>query len=182
MAKDSIVQFVGYITQLNQEVFEPDWEQYSQTLANKKTDLFLLEQTDESKNKFRYISKHIWPEADFNHSMVYEKPSRFFPEHSVKIVQTGGYFPLQSKKRQKEETDCKLVAFLSHDENDLEYYQQLAGKNHVEVHQAYYESCSYGYVLEFSVSERDADELLQALKKHTSVEAGIYRECLVPHI
>ncbi|MEO6404775.1 MAG: hypothetical protein ABIY51_13050 [Ferruginibacter sp.] len=182
MINNSIVQFVCFITQLKPESFAPDWEHYAQTLANKKTELFLFEQMTESKNKFRYISQHVWPEADFNHLLANEKPSKYFQEYAVKIVQAGGYMPLVNKKKHNHSNnEVKLVAFLNHDEYDLTFFRELPMYNSLKEYQAYYESCTYGNVLEYSVAEKDANELLQLIQQKPSVEVGLYKECFVPH-
>jgi hypothetical protein len=111
-----------------------------------------------------------------------ERRAEHFPEHNVRVVQAGGYIKLQQKGRYSEQDgDIKLIAFVSHSENDIDFYTKLPLFRHLNIHQAYYESCSYGYVLEFFVPETDADELLTQLKQRPGVETGIYKECLVPH-
>ncbi|MEP7165425.1 MAG: hypothetical protein ABI741_12070 [Ferruginibacter sp.] len=183
MIKDTIVQFVCFITNLELEEFEPEWERYAEKLMNKKAKPLLLQHVTETKSKYRYISKHEWPERDFNFNFINDRPSKYFPENKVKIVQAGGYIPMLGKrKRPAENADIMLVALISHNENDIDFYRQLPFYNSLNIFQAYYESCSYGYVLEFCVPEIHADELLVQLNHRHGVEAGIYRECLVPHL
>ena len=183
MIKDTIVQFVCFLTNLELDEFSPEWERYAQKLINKNAAPGLLQQVTETKNKFRYISKHEWPERDFHFTFINDRPSKYFPENKVRIVQAGGYIPLQLKRRQPvENDDIKLVAFISHNENDIDFYRRLPLYNNLNIYQAYYESSSYGYVLEFFIPEIHADELLLQLNLRPGVEAGIYRECLVPHI
>ena len=183
MIKDTIVQFVCFITNLELDEFTPEWEKYAERLMNKKAEPALLQLVTEAKNKFRYISQHEWPERDFNFSFINDRPSKYFPENKVRIVQAGGYIPVQVKrKRPGENADIKLVALVSHNENDINFYKQLPFYTNLNIHQAYYESCSYGYVLEFFVPEMNADELLIQLNQRPGVEAGMYRECLVAHL
>jgi hypothetical protein len=112
-----------------------------------------------------------------------ERRSEHFPEHNVKVVQVGGYMPVQLKRKHNEEDgEVKLIAFISHNENDLDFYRSLTLYNSLNIHQAYYESCTYGYIMEFFVPENDADELMQQLKQRPGVETGLYKECLVPHV
>lgn len=183
MIKDKITQFVCFITNLELDEFSPEWDRYAQKLMNKKAESALLQLVIESKNKYRYISKHEWPERDFNFSFINERPSKYFPENKVKIVQAGGYIPmLVMKKHSTGNFDVKLVAMVSHNETDIEFFKQLPFYSKLIIHQAYYESCSFGYVLEFFVPEMNADELLFQLNQRPGVEVGMYRECLVPYM
>jgi hypothetical protein len=112
-----------------------------------------------------------------------ERKSEHFPEHNVKVVQAGGYIPLQQHKRHSgEHNDVNLIALISHNENDISFYSQLPFYHRLNIHQAFYESCLYGYILEFMVPESDADELLHHLQQRSGVESGIYRECLARHM
>ncbi len=183
MIKDTIVQFVCFVTNLKLDEFAPKWERYAEKLIHKKSEPVLQQHAAETKTKFRYVSQHEWPDRDFHFIFTNEKRSEHFPEHNVRVLQAGGYIPLHLKKRNSEKDgDIKLIAFISHDENDLDFYRQLPLYRHLNIHQAYYESCTYGYVLEFFVPEDAADELLLQLKQRSGVEAGIYKECLVPHV
>jgi hypothetical protein len=183
MKKDTIVQFVCFITNLEADEFSPKWEHYAKRLMTKKNEPALHQQVNGSKNRYRYISLHTWPDKDFQFSFMDERRSEHFPEHNVRVVQTGGYVPLHIEKRRPvEEEDVKLIAFISHNENDIEFYRQLTLFHHLNIYQAFYESCSYGYVMEFFVPEKNADELYAQLKQRPGTETGIYRECLVPHV
>jgi len=182
MKKDTLVQYVGFITDLELDEFAPKWEHYSKRLTSKKAESTLHQQVPAPKNKFRYVSQHEWPDRDFSFSFMNEKKSEHFPEHNVRVVQTGGYIPVNTKKRYVEEhDDTRLIAFVGHDETDIDYYRRISLYRHMEILQAYYESCTYGHVLEFFVPEADAGVLLLLLKQRAGVEAGIYRDCLVPH-
>ena len=183
MKKDTIFQFVCFITNLGQDEFAPKWEQYAKRLNIKKAEPSLQQLVPGTKSRFRYISRHEWPDQDFQFSFMDERKSEHFPEHNVRVVQTGGYISLHVEKRQPEEdADLKLIAFISHNEVDIEFYRKLPQYHHLNIYQAFYESCSFGYVMEFFVSEKDADDLLLQLKQRAGVETGIYRECLVPHM
>lgn len=180
MKKDTIVQFVCFVTTVELNEFAPKWENYAKKLLNKKSESTLQQQATGVKNKFRYISRHEWPERDFHFTFMKEKWSEVFPEHNVRVIQVGGYIPFETKGKQTEEdSDVKLIAFIGHDENDIDFYKDLPLFRQLNIHQAYYESCSYGYVMEFIVPENDAEELLMLLKKRPGVETGMYKECLV---
>ena len=183
MKKESIIQFVCFITNMEPDVFAPKWEHYAKRLMNKKTEPSLLQQVPGTKSRFRYLSQHEWPDKDFQFSFMDERRSEHFPEHNARVVQIGGYIGLQTgKPRLEEDTDVKLIAFVSHNETDIEFYRKLPLYHHLNMYQAFYESCSFGYVLEFFVPEKDADDLLLQLKQRSGVETGLYRECFVPHV
>lgn len=182
MKKDTIVQFVCFATNLNLDAFAPNWERYAKRLMNNKVEP-VLQQAAAAKNKFRYISQHEWPDRDFRFTFMNERKSEHFPEQNVKVVQIGGYISLQGSRRKPEQdSDVKLIAFISHDENDIDFYRQLPLYHVLHIHQAYYESCSYGYVLEFFVPENKADEVLLELKQRSGVEAALYKECFVEQL
>jgi hypothetical protein len=183
MIKETIVQFVCFVTNLERDEFAPEWERYAKRLKSKKCELTLHQQVAETKNRYRYISKHEWPDKDFHFSFMNEKKSEHFPEHIVKVVQAGGYIPLHPQMNHlSDDSDVKLIAFVSHNENDIEFYRNLSPYRHLDIHQAYYESSTYGYVLEYTVPESGVDELLGQLKQRPGVETGVYKECLVPHV
>src|SRR6185503_12146046 len=115
MKKDTIFQFVCFITNLGLDEFAPKWEQYAKRLNIKKAEPSLQQQVPGTKSRFRYISRHEWPNQDFQFSFMDERKSEHFPEHNVKVVQTGGYVSLHVEKRiSPEDDDLKLIAFISH--------------------------------------------------------------------
>ena len=183
MKKDTIYQFVCFITNLELDEFAPKWEHYAKRLMNKKTEPALQQLVNGTKNRYRFISQHAWPDQDFQFSFMDERRSEHFPEHNARVVQIGGYISLQPDRGQiEEDTDVKLIAYISHSETDIDFYRKLPLFHHLNIYQAFYESCSFGYVMEFFVPEKDADALLLQLKQRSGVETGIYRECFVPQV
>ncbi len=180
MIKDNVIQFVCFATNIAPEKFIIEWEPYAKKLQFKKQETNLLELVTEVKNKYRYISRHEWPGADFNFSFMTKTRAENFPDQHVRVVQAGGYKLLPSKKKYTEEdTDVKLIAFINHKETDIDFYTHLPLFHHLDIFQAYYESCAYGYILEFGITETNADELLRQLQQRPGVEAAIYKECNV---
>ncbi|HEV7782227.1 MAG TPA: hypothetical protein VGO58_13225 [Chitinophagaceae bacterium] len=180
MKKNTIVHFVGFITTLEPDDFAPNWERYAKRL-NKKKDSTFQQHITERKNKLSYLSQHEWDEPGSNFTFMNERKSEHFPEHNVRVMQLGGYLRLDPPKKQSPgEGDTKLIAFISHEENDMEFYRQLPCRG-LHINQAYYESCTYGYILEFFVAEADVDELSEQLKQRQGVETGIYREYVLSH-
>lgn len=182
MKKDNIVQFVGFVTNLPFEEFVPRWENYSKRQLTSNSEPILHQKEPEAKNKFRYISQQGCPELEFHLINKNERRSDHFPDQNVRIIQIGGFVPLKQKRRSPEdESDIKLIAFISHDETELDFYGDLPFYHNLNIYQAYFESCLYGYVMEFFVSEKEADDLLRQLKQRQGIETGIYKECFVPH-
>ena len=183
MKKDTLTQFVCFTTQLELETFAPEWERFVNKLSDKTPDPSLQQQVAGTKARFRYISQHELPDPDFNFRFMNDRKSEQFPEMQVRVTQIGGYIPIWHKKKiDTDETYVKLIAFISHNETDIEFYRRLPVNGQIDIYQAYYESCSYGYVLEFFVPETDAGELFLQLKLRPGVETGIYKDCFVPHI
>jgi hypothetical protein len=180
MIKATVIQFVCFATKLGPDQFIPEWDLFAKKLKYKKQEPVLLELASEVKNKYRYISQHECPGADFHFSFMTESRSDHFKEHRVQVVQAGGYMPLPSGKKYREEDgDVKLVAFLGHKENDIDFYRELPLFRHLDIYQAYYESCTYGHILEFYIADANAEELLRQLYQRPGVDAAIYKECAV---
>jgi len=183
MKKDTITQFVCFITNLEPEVFIPKWEPYAKGLMKSPSEPNLQFLVPEAKNRYRYVSQHKGAEQDFLFNFMKERHSEHFPEHNVKVIHAGGYTLLQVKKRgSREEEDIKLIVFASHNETDIDFYSGLPLYHHLNIYQAYFESCVYGYIMEFFVSGQKAKELEQLLKQRPGIETGMYKESLVHNI
>ena len=180
MKKSILVQFVCFITNLEPDEFAPKWERYARKLIDHNPETALLQQV-ETKSKYRYISQHDWEDRDFHFSFMNDRRSEHFPEHNVKVVQIGGYTLLLTERRKHIDNSdsTKLIAFISHEEYDVDFYRNLTLYSKLNIYQPYYESCSYGYVMEFFVPGNDADDLAKQLKERKGVELGTYKECML---
>ena len=95
----------------------------------------------------------------------------------------GGYITIQKKASYTDtDNDTTIIAFINHRENNVTYYSDLPLYSKLTIHQAYYESCTYGYVMEFIVAESDAETLLQHLEQRPGVEAAVYRACQLTQV
>ncbi len=182
MKKSTIVQFVCFVTSLQAEEFAPKWERYASKLLHSPESA--LQQQVGTKTKYQYLSQHEWQDQDFLFSFMNETRSEHFPEHNVKVVQMGGYTLLQTSARKlnKEAGTKKLIAFVSHEEYDLNYYLALPGYTKLNIYQPYYESCLFGYVLEFFTPDNDLHNLSRELKERKGVEVGTYKEYMVAQL
>ena len=113
-----------------------------------------------------------------------DRRSEHFPEHNVKVVQIGGYTLLQTERRKHADNSdpARLIAFISHEEYDIDYYRSMPLYSKLNIYQPYYESCLYGYVMEFFVPEIDADDLAKQIKERKGSEVGSYKECMMVHL
>lgn len=178
MKKDTIAQFVCFITNADLNTFSPEWEEYAEKLMKNKKNAFLNQQLVETKNGYKYISKHEWPDEDFQFSFMNAHRYEHLPGQNVRVVQAGGYLPLQQVKRQAAQNgEIKIIAFVSHNVSSTDFYINLPLYHRLNIYQAYYESCTYGYVLEFFVLKKNAEALLKELKTKSGTEAGMYKEC-----
>lgn len=180
MKKDTLVQFVCFITDLDFSEFITKWDFYAAQFTGTQSQMILQEKF-ESRGKYKYVSQHECPDRDFEFAFMKGRNSTHFPEHKAKVIQAGGYMPLQLESTQKKEKGIvKLMAFISHDETDISFYSQLPLYRHLNIYQAWYESCLYAYVMEFFVEETHANELLLQLKTRDGAESGLYKECNLP--
>jgi hypothetical protein len=182
MKKDSIVHFVCFVTDLNFEEFHVKWEQYARKFVTAK-EVMILQQSGETKSRYKYVSKHVSQNEDFKFTFMKGRLSEHFPEQKVKVVEAGGYKPVQIECEQNDEPgDVRVLAFTSHNETDTSFFSELSMYQHLNIYQAYYESCTYGYILEFFVSATNAPDLLLQLKARPGIEVATYQERLVPHV
>ena len=181
MKKDTLVQFVCFETALELDAFLPQWEHFVKESANKKPEAIILQQAL-SKTRYKYVSEHIWPQDDFQFVFMKGRRSEHFPESRVKVVQAGGYTPLQiGHKKHDEEDAVKIMVFTSNAQTDISSLTSLQTYRSLNVYQAYYESSMYVYVLEYFVQETNVADLVQQLKTQApGAEIAIYRECMVP--
>lgn len=178
MKKETIVQFVGFITNLEIDEFIEKWEPFAKRFMNH--DNTTLQQQAETKNRFKYISQHHWPQQDFQFSFMEGRTSDYFPEHFVKVVQAGGYTPGQIEYNGWEDNGLvKVMAFIGHRETDISFYKEQTLQRYLNIYEAFYESCAYAYIMEFFVEEIHAMNLIRHLKTRNRIEAGLYKECLV---
>ena len=180
MLHDTVFQFVCFETNVEVDEFVPKWEYYAKRFANKDVEVTLQQQTN-TKNKFKYVSQQKCPEDNFQFAFMKGRLSENFPDCNVKVFQAGGYMPLQIECIHDSDThDVKIMFFINGAESDITLYKQLPFYRFLNIYEAYYESCSFQYILEFFVEETHARDLMRQLKLRTSdAEIGMYKECVV---
>jgi hypothetical protein len=178
--KETIVQFVCFTSILEVEKFIAIWEPYAKMLGGDLANSHLFEGiATKNGNRFNYVSQHICSAADFKFAFLKERRAKHFPEYRTRIIQAGGYLPVQYPSPYTcGNNDVRIMAFFPQGETPIDLSNQEAPVR-VNTYEAYFENCAYGTVLEFFVSEQESLSLLQQLKAMTGVEAGIYKDCSI---
>ena len=178
MNKETIVQFVCFSTPLETGEFMEMWEPYAKLLVSDMANIILQEGSQEkNSNKINYVSQHTSKTNDFNFAFMKGKSKSHFPEHKARIKQVGGYQAVSPfSVYQKTKGDVKVMAFVGHNEIDLDFYREQTFR-HLNIYQAYFENCAYGYVMEFFLPVKESENLLTQLRGRPGVEAAVFKEC-----
>ncbi|MBI3140012.1 MAG: hypothetical protein HYZ15_15655 [Sphingobacteriales bacterium] len=183
MTSASIIHFIGFVTRLDSEKFIPAWEQYAKKEMFRKKAPLLLHQENGSRNKFSFISQHSWPESETHFSFTKSDKAGYFHDMPVQVVHIGGYQSIgQINTHLHKDVDCRLLVMAGHHENDPAFFQSIPGSFRLNSYQAYYESCTHGYLFEYFADEQGMEEIINTLKQRTGTEHIIYKDCLAPHI
>ena len=174
--KDTIVQFVCYETSMNTEAFVVQWERFTKRFLSKGIEVTLQEQIIR-KNKFKFVSRNIWPQDSFQFVFMEGRLSHNFPEGHVKVIEAGGYTPLQMECTRAKADMTKVIVFSKNNQTDIEDFKKLTGYRHLNIYEAYYESCKYVNIFEFFVKDDTAQEFIKQLDTQSNtLELGIYKE------
>ena len=74
--------------------------------------------------------------------------------------------------------ESKIFVFLTDSIVDLGAYRQLLPRGNLNIYEAYYENCSYTYILEYFVETKNAVNVKEELEQFSIADVGIYKECL----
>lgn len=179
MAEDKIVHFVGFITNLQLDEFSPMWESYMHRLTSGPETVTLEKAAGKRKSLFEYLSQHECSTGDFRFAFLKAGGNSNFPERKARVVQIGGYLPVQFQPQGKKSKDeVKVLAFLTSGKPHLNYYQNL-NLGRLNIYEAYFENCTYNHVLEFFLDESDVSTLIAQLNTKSGIESAVYKECYV---
>lgn len=181
MTENKIVQFVCFTSHLEPGAFIEVWEPYARLLVKNPAEILLQEGIDEKNNhRFIYVSQHTSNAGDFSFAFIKGKSRAHFPEHKARIKLAGGYLPVKAASPSAlSKSDVKVMAFIPSNDTALDFYKGLSC-NHLNIYEAYFESCSYSYVLEFYLHKQDAPALLSQLHSRPGTEAAVYKACHIP--
>lgn len=183
MHKDSIIHFVGFITAIEPEDFVPQWESFARHFKTRSGGMSLQQEQEKlSKSRFKYLSRHEYRDGNIRFTFMKGRSSEHFPEQQVKVVQAGGYSPIQLKcKNPGSSKDVTIMVFVTQKKNDAGFVSDLPFQN-LNIYQAYYENCMYSHILEYLVPEKETAVLLEHLKQIEGIEVSMFMECMVPHL
>jgi hypothetical protein len=160
---------------MNTEEFIVQWERFTKRFLNKGIEVTLQEQM--SKNKFKFVSRNVWPEDSFQFVFMEGRLSHNFPEGHVKVVEAGGYTPVQIECNRAKGDKVKILVFSKDSRINVEDFKKMADYSHLNIYEAYYESCKYAYIFEFYVCEASVEEFKKQLQLETNgADIGVYRE------
>lgn len=181
MKKNSVVQFVCFVTNMDFDDFIAKWEPYAKRLAG-QGEIMLQERVDgRRRSKFRYISQHECDATDFRFVFMKGRDRDHFPEHKARVVHAGGYALVQLDCPYTKITDdVKVMAFVDHTNIDLDFYHRQTYR-HLNIYEAYYENCAYSYIFEFFLQQSDTPVLVEQLMSQPGVEVAVYKDCPVFH-
>lgn len=179
MQQECIVHFLCFITDMDTNEFAAEWDLYAKSLHINKKKAMLYKQIKAGKNSFGYIAKFELDQEDFLLPFINERKPGRFSEPGIRILQLGGYTAVQQEPVYDDRNfNTTIITFVQHSEINIDHYQELPFYSCLSIHQAYYESSSYGYIMEFIVPGQDAETLLQLLEKRPLATSGMYRTCL----
>lgn len=174
MVKDKIVQFVCFETKLPAEAFITQWEHFNRSV---NSDLEVVLQQSEQDGTFRYIAQHHCSTGELNFAFTKGKKSSHTAEPGIKTKQVGGYIVLQEENVNGVASgESKLFVFLTDPTVDLSVYRQLSAHTKLNIYQAYYENCSYAYILEFFVKNKFLSILQEQLKSLYAHDSVAYKK------
>ncbi len=176
MTEQKKVQFVCFETTLDSELFIQRWEKYTRSL---NSDLDVVLQQSEANGIFRYIAQHRFVEGELQFVFSREGRVSRVVQERIKTTQAGGYSMLQKERlHDANPGEKKVFAFLTNPRANLTLYKKLsAGSADLNIYEPYYENCKYAYILEYFVKNKHVAPLLEQLKQHDIIEAGVYKKC-----
>jgi hypothetical protein len=179
MKEDTLYQFVGFETNVGLDDFTSQWENFARKFFRRDIHSITLQQQVKSRNRFKFMSMNKWPEDNFCFSFMEGRGSEYFPDHRVKVVQAGGYTPVRIECNNCTHGELKILLLLKQEYINEKTFDNLP-LHHLNIFEAYYQSCLYSHIVEIFADQGDAAELYDLLKhRYANCDAGLYRECLV---
>ena len=180
MQANTIFQFVGFETTVAMDGFLSQWERFAKRVFKNDIHTISLQQQVAGGNRYKYISRNEWPQDNFRFAFMEGRYSAHFPDHKVKVVQAGGYSALQLEcENNPDDDEVRVLAFVRDDAVDLDECRKWP-HHHLNIYEAYYQSCLYAYIFEYFTGREEAGKLISTLKKQfTDLEIGMYKDCLV---
>lgn len=172
MTKDRNAQFVCFETELDSDQFVKRWKQYARSL---NTDVKVVLQQSGEPGAYQYIAQHFIEGAELQFIFSREQLRSKVTRARIKTSQAGGYH-LAKEGNPDGRGKTKIFAFIKTPGADMSVYTKLSTYSKPNIWEAYYQNCTYAYILEYFISHHHAEELLDQLKLQKIDELGIYKE------
>ena len=175
MRTDKIVHFVYFETLLCSNDFLVRWEHYKRS-ANIDTDVTLQE--SKRGSLFTYIAEHRCNSDEFQFTFTKGAKLTRTRQTEIKTIQLGGYSIEQLENEgNAERNEYKLFIFLDNLPTNIFAYKEIQpGK--LNIYKAYFENCSYTYILEYFIKHEDIVEFQENLKRFNTTAPTVYKEFL----
>lgn len=179
MTRNTKVQFVLFETNLSVEPFIKRWKEYTRS---SKSDADVTLQQSNYNGAFRYIAQHRFNSEEVQFVFTKEKRSARLVQELIRLNIAGGYSILQAEQLTGAgPNERKVFAFISDPATDLMVYKDLSREGKLNIYEPYYQNCKYAYILEYFIKSKQADGLVEQLKKlETATDVAIYQECKIP--
>jgi hypothetical protein len=175
MSTDKIVHFVHFETVLDPGQFIDKWEGY---LRSENSDLDVTLQQSKKNNLYKYIAEHRCTSEEFEFIFKRAAKTTRSKEVEIRTKHLGGYVVLQKEHTDNARADeSKLFVFLNYSNKDLNPYKQIQFPIKLNIYEAYYENCTYAYVLEYFVKSKHVEQLSDQLQQYNAAAVEIYKEC-----
>ncbi len=175
MRTDKIIHFVYFETLLKGEEFITKWESY---LRSANSDIDVTLQESKKNNQFMYIAQHRCDADEFQFTFTKAAKTNRSKQVEIKTTQLGGYSIIQEEQTgDAKKNESKVFVFLNYSNNDFEIYKQAKLYNKLNIYKAYYENCTYAYILEYFVKNNLLEQLQQQLQQYNATGISVYKEC-----
>lgn len=178
MTPNTKVQFVLFETSLSEQPFLKRWKEY---IRSSKSDADVTLQRADHNSGFRYIAQHRFASEQVQFVFTKEKRSSRIAQELIKSGMAGGYSILQAEQLTGPgPNERKVFAFISESGTDVMAYKDLAVDGKLNIYEPYYQNCKYAFILEYFVKSKQAESLVEQLKKLEVTDVAIYQECKIP--
>ena len=144
----------------------------------RKNEPVLLERQTAARNKFRYLSRHSWPEGENRFSFKQSRKNGYFPEMPVQIQHLGGYTTHENAvSHEPTNGENRLFVLTGHDENDPLYYTSLPFLFLYNLYEAYYESCRHAYIIEYLGNPENLEAIAGHIRQRNGTESALLQDC-----
>ena len=175
MSTDKIVHFVYFETVLHPEEFIGKWEHF---LRSENSSVNVTLQQSKKDNLYKYIAEHRCTSEEFEFIFTKAAKTTRSKEVEIKTKHLGGYLILQKEHGSDiKANESKLFVFLNYSNKDFSAYKKIPFPIRLNIYEAYYENCTYAYILEYFVMDKNVEQLCDQIQQYNAVVVDVYKEC-----